>query len=37
MFNESSMKTICKYRSRTGEYKVIEYTGRNFCPRVVKS
>ena len=37
MFDESRNTTVCTYRSRAGEFKVVERDGRYFCPRVLRA
>ena len=37
MFDEPRQTTVCNYRSRKGEFQAIEYTGRYFCPRVLRT
>lgn len=37
MFDESRDTTVCTYRSRAGDFKVVERDGPYFCPRVLRA
>jgi len=37
IFDESRETTVCTYRSRAGQFKIIEHGGRYFCPRVLSA
>ena len=35
IFDENRETTVCTYRSREGDLKIMEHDGRFFCPRVI--
>ncbi|MFW2405342.1 MAG: hypothetical protein ACN4GT_11300 [Gammaproteobacteria bacterium] len=35
MFDETRLKKTCTYGSKDGDVRIVEYSGPEFCPRVI--